>query len=183
MLGTAAAKLMLPANSRLLPTFCAFTVIAGAVTVAVICVLVVGSVLNPDGAAIDIVDVPAPAGWKLTPPALVEPPAVNVTCPLPVIVPVAVFELLNVTLTGPPACGPTVSPQFTAEVRVEFHAHIDALNAVAGENVVVVKLPWLITNPDGTIVIVPLPVAYPDAEAVSVTPTEPGPVANPCPCK
>ena len=139
--------------------------------------------LNPAGAVIDTVDVPTPTGWKLTPPALVEPPAVNVTCPLPVIVPTAVFELLNGTLTDAPACGPTFSPQFTGEVRVEFHAQTDTLNAVGLEVVDVVKLPWLISKVAGSIVIVPFPSENPDTLAFNVTLTDPGPVANPCPCK
>ncbi|HEY2118509.1 MAG TPA: hypothetical protein VGH37_04930 [Candidatus Acidoferrum sp.] len=88
-----------------------------------------------------IVLVPAVDGWRLIPPTSVVPFTGNVTVPPFVIVPTAVLELVTVTVTEPPPCGPTLCPHATALVKVALYAHIDTDSAVALEVVVVVKLP------------------------------------------
>ena len=100
-----------------------------------------------------IVLVPAVDGWKLIPPTSVVPFTVNVTVPPFVIVPTAVLELVTVTVTEPPPCGPTLCPHATGDVNAALNAHILADNGVAVENVVVVKFPWLISNAVGTTVM------------------------------
>ena len=182
--GTLAPRLMPPAVSNSLPTFWALTVIVGAVTVAVICVADVGSVLKPEGVLMEMVLVPAVAGWKLTPLATKEPLTVKVSTPVPVMVPTEVVPLVKVTLTDPPACGPKDWPQFDRAVTAEFHAHSCALNAVGlVAKVFVVKLLVLISTPEGRTVIVAVPLLNPDTLAVRVTACEPGPTAKPCPCR
>ena len=154
--GGAAPRLIDPTVSRLFPRFWFDRLMVGAVTVGVICVRLVPAVLYPAGTlgvAMLIVLVPAVDGWKLIPPALVAPFTVNVTVPPFVIVPTAVLELLNVTVTEPPPCGPTLCPHATGDVNAALNAHILADNGLAVENVVVVKLPWLISNAVGTTVM------------------------------